>query len=160
MPVAPGAADRRRGSGPPRYRRPSSPTPIALRHFSADKKERLVDRRPSDAQGARLQPRVEADKQHAVLAGIDDPLQIVFQGGELARLEPAFMHRFLAAGGVGAHDLQRPGEPARVADVVSDEIEAARHYAHIIAAAAAILARKLAAAIARPFTRIRGSGRN
>ena len=41
---------------------------IEGRHRSADKKEGRVDRRPGDAQGARLQARIEPDEQDAVLA--------------------------------------------------------------------------------------------
>ena len=50
-----------------------------------------------------------------------------FRIGQLARQQPALVHRFLPARRIGAHGLQRAGEPARVADVVGDEVEDALH---------------------------------
>jgi hypothetical protein len=83
---------------------------------STDKKEGGVGGRPGDTQRARLQARVEPHEQHTVLAGVDDRFEVAFQERKLVRLKPAFMYRFLPARGVGAHDLQRAGEPARMAD--------------------------------------------
>ena len=52
-------------------------------HPSADKKEGRIDRRPGDAQGARLEARIEPDEEYAVLARVDDRLQIALQDGQL-----------------------------------------------------------------------------
>ena len=76
---------------------------------------------------ARLKARIEPDKEDAVLARVDDHLQLALQCRQFTRQQPAFVHRFLPAGRIGAHGLQRAGEAARMADVVSDEIEAALH---------------------------------
>src|ERR1700687_5511517 len=63
----------------------------------------------------------EIDKQHLILAVIDDHRELVSAPGQISLGELAFEHRVLQVVAEPAHDLVDLGEPLVLADVVRDE---------------------------------------